>query len=70
MTLAIGGNDAGLADTVMACLTVSAAATPCLDSFVTGGGDRMSANIAAAEPKLVAVINGIRARSPTRGSCC
>lgn len=64
VTMLLGGNDAGLAVTVMTCLTGDPTATPCRDSFVRDGIDRMSANIAAAEPKLDAVVRGIRERAP------
>ncbi|MFD0360013.1 SGNH/GDSL hydrolase family protein [Nocardia sp. GCM10030253] len=64
VTVLIGGNDAGLAAAVQACPTLDAGATPCLNSFVVNGVDRMSVNIAAAEPKVVATIEGIRARAP------
>ncbi|MEV0248591.1 SGNH/GDSL hydrolase family protein [Nocardia sp. NPDC050712] len=64
VTVLIGGNDAGLAAAVMNCVTVDAAATPCLNTFTAGGGDRMSAAIAEAEPKVAAVLQGIRERAP------
>ncbi|MFD6163364.1 SGNH/GDSL hydrolase family protein [Nocardia sp. NPDC060256] len=64
VTLEIGGNDAGLAATVEQCLTVDAAASPCLDALVVGGVDQMSRNILAAEPKVTASIEGIRDRAP------
>ncbi|WP_406230065.1 SGNH/GDSL hydrolase family protein [Nocardia sp. NBC_01009] len=64
VTLLIGGNDAGLAAAVQGCPTLDPGATPCLDSFVVDGVDRMSASIAAAEPKVVATIEGVRARAP------
>ncbi|MFI5778068.1 SGNH/GDSL hydrolase family protein [Nocardia sp. NPDC051570] len=64
VTVGIGGNDAQLASTVQRCLTIDPTATPCQDALVVNGVDRMSANIAAAEPKVVATLAGIRARSP------
>ncbi|WP_141717463.1 SGNH/GDSL hydrolase family protein [Nocardia altamirensis] len=64
VTLEIGGNDAGLAAVVPQCLTVSASASPCLDAVVSGGVDQISLNIAAAEPKVRAVVEGVRERSP------
>ncbi|MFC9894720.1 SGNH/GDSL hydrolase family protein [Nocardia sp. NPDC127579] len=64
VTVLIGGNDAGLAAAVMGCVTTSATATPCLDRYSPGGSDRMSAAIVAAEPRVAAVLAGIRERSP------
>ncbi|MBP2192056.1 SGNH/GDSL hydrolase family protein [Nocardia goodfellowii] len=64
VTVLIGGNDAGLAAAVLGCITADPAATPCLTSFTAGGVDRMSAAIALAEPKVGAVLRGIRERSP------
>ncbi|MFF0491478.1 SGNH/GDSL hydrolase family protein [Nocardia sp. NPDC004068] len=64
VTLEIGGDDAHLASTVERCLTVNPRATPCQDALVVDGVDQMSANIAAAEPKVVDAIAGIKARSP------
>ena len=64
VTLGIGGNDAGLADAVFDCLTVTNVGAPCMAKYVVGGVDRMSANIAATEPGVIAVIESIRERSP------
>ncbi|WP_225730639.1 MULTISPECIES: SGNH/GDSL hydrolase family protein [unclassified Nocardia] len=64
VTLGIGGNDAGLAETVQNCLTADPAVSVCRDANVSGGVDRMSERIAAAESKVASVIDGIRARSP------
>ncbi|MEU7218653.1 SGNH/GDSL hydrolase family protein [Nocardia iowensis] len=64
VTLGIGGNDAGLAATVQQCVTGDAALSPCLDTLVDGDVDQMSLNIAAAEQKVTATIDGIRQRSP------
>ncbi|WP_036528387.1 SGNH/GDSL hydrolase family protein [Nocardia sp. CNY236] len=64
VSMEIGGNDAGLAAAVRQCVTADPAVSPCHDTFVVDGVDRMSANVAASEPKVVAAILGIRARSP------
>ncbi|WP_141691937.1 SGNH/GDSL hydrolase family protein [Nocardia brasiliensis] len=64
VTLGIGGNDAGLAATVQNCLTTDPAVSPCLDSLVSGGVDRMSVRIEAAERAVTGAVAGIRARSP------
>jgi lysophospholipase L1-like esterase len=66
VTLGIGGNDAGLAGAIMGCLNLlpPPLGRPCEASWVSGGVDRMSRNIAESEPKVKAAIAGIRARSP------
>ncbi|WP_067687650.1 SGNH/GDSL hydrolase family protein [Nocardia jejuensis] len=64
VTLGIGGNDAGLAATVTDCVTLDPAVSPCLATKVVGGVDRMSVDIAASEPKVVAAIEGVRERAP------
>lgn len=64
VTLGIGGNDAKLAATVTNCVTIDPAISPCLSTMVTGGIDQMSINIAAAEPRTLATIAGIRDRAP------
>ncbi|MFR9749940.1 SGNH/GDSL hydrolase family protein [Nocardia sp. 004] len=64
VTLEIGGNDAEFPSAIRGCLTPDPAVSPCQDKFVVGGVDRMSVNIAAAEPKVAAVIRGVQARSP------
>ncbi|AYF75323.1 SGNH/GDSL hydrolase family protein [Nocardia yunnanensis] len=64
VTLGIGGNDAGLADAVTGCLTTDPAVSPCQTTWVPDGVDAMSANIRAAEPVVIAVLNGIKARAP------
>ncbi|WP_107655981.1 SGNH/GDSL hydrolase family protein [Nocardia suismassiliense] len=64
VTIGIGGNDAGLADAVTTCLTTNPVVSPCQTTWVPGGVDAMSASIRAAEPAVVAVLNGIKARAP------
>ncbi|UFS98375.1 SGNH/GDSL hydrolase family protein [Nocardia huaxiensis] len=65
VTLEIGGNDAGLAGIVPKCVTTSPTVSGCTPvRTAADGGDRMSANIRAAEPKVVAAIAGIRSRAP------
>ncbi|MGN2637424.1 SGNH/GDSL hydrolase family protein [Nocardia takedensis] len=64
VTLLIGGNDVGLAAAVRGCLTPDPAVSPCQQTWIVDGVDRMSQNIAAAEPHVAATIAGIRQRSP------
>ncbi|MFI6292860.1 SGNH/GDSL hydrolase family protein [Nonomuraea sp. NPDC050790] len=76
VTLGIGGNDAGLAAAVGDCVSLLPTLTlagktlpapfgaPCKKRWVVDGVDRMSGNIRATEPKVVAAVNGIKQRSP------
>ncbi|MFI9503883.1 SGNH/GDSL hydrolase family protein [Nocardia sp. NPDC052566] len=64
VTLEIGGNDAGLAATVQACLTSDPALSVCKAANAVDGGDRMSVKIAESEAKVRATIDGIRERAP------
>ncbi|WP_067824342.1 SGNH/GDSL hydrolase family protein [Nocardia inohanensis] len=64
VTLEIGGNDAGLAELVMHCVTTDPTASPCVDAMVSDGQDKMTAAIAVAETRVRTVVAGIRERSP------
>ncbi|MBH0774733.1 SGNH/GDSL hydrolase family protein [Nocardia bovistercoris] len=64
VTILIGGNDAGLAAAVRGCITPDPAISPCRQTWIVDGVDRMSQQIAAAEPKVTAAVAGIRQRSP------
>ncbi|MGW4351415.1 SGNH/GDSL hydrolase family protein [Nocardia sp. NPDC004582] len=64
VTLEIGGNDAGLAAVVTDCITLDPTISPCTGTLVADGVDRMSENIAKAEPRVAATIAGIRDRAP------
>ena len=63
VTLTIGGNDIGFSDLAQDCVTVLPFGSPCRDRY-TRGGDQITARINAAAPKVDAVLDGIRARSP------
>ncbi|MFD7018084.1 SGNH/GDSL hydrolase family protein [Streptomyces sp. NPDC059161] len=67
VTVGIGGNDVGLGTAVLDCLNQLPAplGTPCRTRF-TGpeGQDLMSQQIAAAKPRITAMLAGIRQRSP------
>ena len=67
VTIHIGGNDIGFSSIAETCfdLTPFDAGTPCKNHFVVGGQDQVSARIAAAAPKVGAVLDGIHARSPS-----
>ena len=65
VTLTIGGNDIGYWSTVAdACTSTSPVGTPCQDQFVVNGQDTISQRIAAAAPKVAAVLDGIHQRAP------
>jgi lysophospholipase L1-like esterase len=63
VTLTIGGNDIGFSDLAQDCVAVLPFGSPCRDQY-TRGGDQISARIAATAPKVDAVLDGIRLRSP------
>jgi hypothetical protein len=67
VTVGIGGNDVGLVGAAVTCAQLGALAptgTACRSHFNSGGSDRLSAQIQATAPKIAAVIDGIRTRSP------
>jgi lysophospholipase L1-like esterase len=63
VTLTIGGNDIGFSDLAQDCVSVLPLGSPCRDRY-TRGGDQITARINATAPKVDAVLDGIRARSP------
>jgi lysophospholipase L1-like esterase len=63
VTLTIGGNDIGFSDLAQDCVAVLPFGSPCRDQY-TRGGDQISARIAATAPKVDAVLEAIRLRSP------
>lgn len=63
VTVQISGNDIGLFGLLLDCISVLPVGHPCTDRH-TAGGDDMLPKIAAAAPKLAAVLEGIHARSP------
>lgn len=72
VTVGIGGNDAKLAAAVIDCLNLTGSRLPlpppvaasCKAKWTEDGEDRMSENIKAAEPKVVAALEGVHRRSP------
>jgi len=67
VTIGIGGNDVGLVGAAVTCAQLGVLAptgTACRSHFNAGGSDRLVAQIQATAPKIAAVIEGIRARSP------
>jgi hypothetical protein len=64
VTLGIGGNDIGFSDIVQDCASPTPFGRRCQNTYVVNGRDEISARIQATAPKVAAVLQGIRARSP------
>jgi lysophospholipase L1-like esterase len=64
VSITIGGNDIGFSSVAQDCITVNPFATPCKDKYAPGGKDQLAERIAATAPKVAAVLQGIKARSP------
>ncbi|MFB4300794.1 SGNH/GDSL hydrolase family protein [Actinomadura sp. NTSP31] len=60
VTLTIGGNDVGLVGVAQNCATLDPTATPCKGEYEA----QVAQRTADFEPKLSAVLDGIRQRSP------
>ncbi|MGI5326442.1 SGNH/GDSL hydrolase family protein [Actinomadura nitritigenes] len=60
VTLTIGGNDVGLVGIAQNCATLDPTATPCKGTYEA----QVAQRTADFEPKLSAVLDGIRQRSP------
>jgi GDSL-like lipase/acylhydrolase family protein len=65
VSLTIGGNDIGFSDIALDCITINPFSTPCKDKYTAGGKDQIAERIAATAPKVDAVLDGIKARSPS-----
>jgi hypothetical protein len=65
VSVGIGGNDIGFSEIVRNCSSTSPNGTPCQDRYVVNGRDEISERINATAPKIDAVLQGIRDRSPT-----
>jgi hypothetical protein len=64
VSLTIGGNDIGFTEIIENCASLVNSGTPCQDKYVVNGHDQISDRIHAAAPKVAAVLQGIRSRSP------
>jgi lysophospholipase L1-like esterase len=64
VTLGIGGNDIGFSEIIESCFASTPSGHPCQDRYVVNGNDELRARIAATAPKIAAVLQGIRQRSP------
>lgn len=64
VSLTIGGNDIGFSEVAQGCITVNPFSTPCKDKYTAGGKDQLAERITATAPKVAAVLQGIKSRSP------
>jgi lysophospholipase L1-like esterase len=64
VTLQIGGNDIGFSSIAEDCVSLTPFGSPCRDQYTQGGQDEISRRISETAPKVDAVLDGIRARSP------
>jgi lysophospholipase L1-like esterase len=64
ITITIGGNDVGLPADAEACVVKSANPRPCVDQFVVGDVDRISAVISAQVPVWSALLDELRGKAP------
>ncbi|HET6830523.1 MAG TPA: SGNH/GDSL hydrolase family protein [Solirubrobacterales bacterium] len=67
VTVGIGGNDAGLVGVATQCAQLGLTdpfGTACRDYYAPGGNDTIAARITATRPRIDAVLDGIRKRSP------
>ena len=64
VTVTIGGNDIGFSSLAEDCVSLFPFGSPCRDQYVRNGQDEISRRIAETAPKVDAVLQGIRDRSP------
>jgi lysophospholipase L1-like esterase len=64
VTLGISGNDIGFVSILENCASPTPTGHPCQDKYVVNGNDELRQRIADTAPKVAAVLQGIRARSP------
>jgi lysophospholipase L1-like esterase len=64
VTINIGGNDIGFSGIAEDCFSFQRTGSPCRDQYVVNGRDEISERIQATAPKVAAVFQGIRERSP------
>ncbi|MEH1164025.1 SGNH/GDSL hydrolase family protein [Micromonospora sp. CPCC 205539] len=67
VTVQIGGNDIGFSGIISACAEASLKSplgSPCKDRYTAGGVDQLQARIAAAAPKVTAVLQAVRQAAP------
>ncbi len=64
VSVQIGGNDIGFSEILQNCATANPFGRPCQQRYIVNGVDQLRARIAATAPKIDAVLDGIKARSP------
>jgi hypothetical protein len=64
VSITIGGNDIGFTSIIENCITYNPFSSPCKDKYTAGGKDQISEKIAAAAPKVAAVLAGIESKAP------
>ncbi|TCO65769.1 SGNH/GDSL hydrolase family protein [Actinocrispum wychmicini] len=67
VTLMIGGNDIGFGEILQTCGRLGASdptGNPCEKHYQATGKDELAGRVAATAPKIAAVLDGIRKRSP------
>lgn len=64
VTLTIGGNDIGFLSIITHCASLIPTGSPCKNHNTAGGKDVLTARVAAAAPKVAAVLDAIRRRAP------
>jgi lysophospholipase L1-like esterase len=64
VSLTFGGNDIGFSEVAQSCITLNPFSTPCKDKYNAGGKDQLAERITATAPKVAAVLQGIKTRSP------
>src|SRR4051794_7304611 len=65
VSLQISGNDVGFTNILESCATANPFGHPCRDKFDSGGDDQIADRIAAAAPKVAAVLQGIHSHAPS-----
>jgi lysophospholipase L1-like esterase len=64
VSVQIGGNDIGFTEILENCVTYNPFGKPCQNRYGTGSSDQINARIAAAAPKVAAVLAQIKSRAP------
>lgn len=65
VSLSISGNDIGFSEIAQNCITWNPFSSPCRDRYIVNGVDTISQRISATAPLVDAVLDGIKARSPS-----
>ncbi|RLP96966.1 SGNH/GDSL hydrolase family protein [Micromonospora sp. CV4] len=68
VTVQIGGNDIGFSGIISDCAEASLSSplgSPCKNRYTAGGTDQLQARVAAAAPKVTAVLRAVRQAAPS-----